>query len=116
MRCGSCNAELNSEEVQRYGKEARDFEAWEWELWAGLPPLEDDEDSAIPETVAPPSEHVTMDADGQISLPASWSQPHCDRCCVGWCLDNALYGWSGEDAYTLMRFYREGSHGCPQSP
>jgi hypothetical protein len=98
----------------RYEEWDREFEAFERALLQCDDP-EPLEDVSIPDVVAPEAPGITVNEDGTLTCPASWTLPVCDRCVVLEWINTVCYGWDGDHAIDIMRAYAQGSMGCPKS-
>jgi hypothetical protein len=116
MECGFCAQEMTAAEVERHEEGEREFEAYERALRAGDDPIDSVEEVEIPDGVPPDATGLTMGDDGQFIIPTDWRAPMCSRCRVHMWLETVFYGLDGTWAYPLMCAYRDGTHGCPQSP
>src|SRR5262245_20715503 len=79
MQCYQCQQPLSPAEGLKVEEWERDFEAFEraCHAWRGFDSLAD---VRIPDAVAPEPQGLTIDEEGYLSCPTSWSQPWCDRC------------------------------------
>ena len=114
MECRDCKCSLTPDEAARHLAWENEKDAFERTLYAAIETPLEDEAADLPDAV-PTGVSALPAMPGDLTIPASWSLPVCDRCTFALNLDDFFGGWDLDVSSAISWAYEVGWPPCHQS-